>query len=199
MSPAVITIKKDKSVKIALDSRKLNEACVKRKAAMPNMEEVISKISAEITKSNGEYWMSKIDLDYAYRQAKLSKEAAKHCVFSIIGGRFYRPLPIQEGFLWAFGYSNRISRTYRQSVRIQNTSMAGRYHLCNQRNNRQARARCMGSTQQITKRLIQSKRKENWTFQTRIDLAGLPHKPERGKTNKRQDGSNNQIESPKEP
>ena len=31
ISPAVITIKKDKSVKIALDSRKLNEACVKRK------------------------------------------------------------------------------------------------------------------------------------------------------------------------
>ena len=39
ISPAVITIKKDKSVKIALDSRKLNDACVKRKAAMPNMEE----------------------------------------------------------------------------------------------------------------------------------------------------------------
>ena len=31
VSPAVITIKKDKSVKIALDSRKLNEACVKGK------------------------------------------------------------------------------------------------------------------------------------------------------------------------
>ena len=50
ISPAVITIKKDKSVKIALDSRKLNEACVKRKAAMPNVEDLISKISAEITK-----------------------------------------------------------------------------------------------------------------------------------------------------
>ena len=50
ISPAVITLKKDKSLKIALDSRKLNEACVKRKAAMPNMEELISKISGEITK-----------------------------------------------------------------------------------------------------------------------------------------------------
>ena len=39
VSPAVITIKKDKSVKIALDSRKLNDACIKRKTAMPNMEE----------------------------------------------------------------------------------------------------------------------------------------------------------------
>ena len=38
VSPAVITVKKDKSVKIALDSRKLNEITIKRKAQMPNME-----------------------------------------------------------------------------------------------------------------------------------------------------------------
>ena len=74
------------SVKTALESRKLNESCVKGKAAMPNMEVLISKSSKEITKSNGEIWMSKIDLDYAYGQAKLSKETAKHCAFSIIGG-----------------------------------------------------------------------------------------------------------------
>ena len=35
ISPAVITIKKDKSVKIAVDSRKLIEACIKRRAAIP--------------------------------------------------------------------------------------------------------------------------------------------------------------------
>ena len=52
---------------------------------MPNMEELISKITAKITKSNSEIWMSKIDLDYAYGQAKLSTEASRH---SIIGGDF---------------------------------------------------------------------------------------------------------------
>ena len=98
ISSALITIKKDKSVKIALDSRKLNEACVKRKTAMPNMEELISKISADITKSNGEIWMSKIDLDYAYGQAKLSREAARHCVFSIIGGDFTGHYRFKKGF-----------------------------------------------------------------------------------------------------
>ena len=98
ISPAVITIKKDKSVKIALDSRKLNEACVKRKAAMPNMEELFSKISAKITNGEGEIWMSKIDLDYAYGQAKLAKEAAKHCVFSIIGGDFTGHYRFKKGF-----------------------------------------------------------------------------------------------------
>ena len=97
VSPAVITIKQDKSVDVALDSRKLNEACVNRKAAMPNMEELISKISAEITRSSGEIWMSKIDLDYAYGQAKLTVEAAKHCVFDN-WRQFHRPLPIEKGF-----------------------------------------------------------------------------------------------------
>ena len=99
ISPAVIIIKKDKSVKIALESRKLHEACFKRKAAMPNMEELISKRSAEFTKKdNEEVWMSKIDLDYVYGQAKLSKEAVKHCVFSIIGGDFIGHYRFNKGF-----------------------------------------------------------------------------------------------------
>ena len=42
--------------------------------------------------------MSKIDLDYAYGQAKLSKEAAKHCVFSIIGGDFPGHYRSKKGF-----------------------------------------------------------------------------------------------------
>ena len=98
ISPAVITIKKDKSFKMALDSRKLNEACRKRKAAMPNMEELISKISAKITNGEGEIWMSKIDLDYAYGQARLSKKAAEHCVFSIIDGDFTGHYRFKKGF-----------------------------------------------------------------------------------------------------
>ena len=96
ISPAVITIKKDKSVKIALDSRKLNEACIKRKATMLNMEELISKISAKTTKGDGEN--PKIDLDYAYGPAKLSKEAAKHCLISIIGGDFTGHYRFKKGF-----------------------------------------------------------------------------------------------------
>ena len=40
----------------------------------------------------------KIDLDYAYGQAKLSKEAAKHCVFSIIGGNFTGHYRFKKGF-----------------------------------------------------------------------------------------------------
>ena len=122
VSPAVITIKKDKSVKIALDSRKLNDACIKRKAAMPNMEEVISKISAKITKGNGDIWMSKIDLDYAYGQAKLSKEVHHW-------GRIHRTLPVQERFLRLIRHPYGIPRTYRLRVGIQNTGLARRHHM----------------------------------------------------------------------
>ena len=45
VSPAVITVKTDKSVKFALDSRKLNKITVKSKAQMPDMVELISRIS----------------------------------------------------------------------------------------------------------------------------------------------------------
>ena len=65
---------------------------------MPNMEELMSKISVKITKSNGEIWMSKIDLDYAYGQAKLSTEASRHCVFSIISGDFAGHYRFKKGF-----------------------------------------------------------------------------------------------------
>ena len=65
---------------------------------MPNMEELISKISAKITHSNSDIWMSKINIDYAYGQAKLSTEAPRHCVFSILGGDFTGHYRFKKGF-----------------------------------------------------------------------------------------------------
>ena len=63
VSPAVITVKEEKSVKIALDSRKLNDITIKRKAQMPNMEELISIVLRKITLgSTGEIWISTLRL-----------------------------------------------------------------------------------------------------------------------------------------
>ena len=45
VSPALITVKKEKSMRNALDSRKLNEITVKRKAQKPNTEELVSQTS----------------------------------------------------------------------------------------------------------------------------------------------------------
>ena len=44
VSPAVITVKKDKSMKIALDSRKSNKATIKRKTQMPNIKNIAKNI-----------------------------------------------------------------------------------------------------------------------------------------------------------
>ena len=71
VSPVVITVKKDKSVKIALDARKLNDSCIKKRPHMPNMDELLNQISAELSKNDTEpIWISVRDLDYAYSQMK---------------------------------------------------------------------------------------------------------------------------------
>ena len=99
VSPVVITVKSDKSVKIALDSRKLNDSCVKMRPHMPNMEEILNQISVEITRDRTtQLFMSKIDLDYAYGQMKLSEETSRQCVFALTGGKFSGYYRFKKGF-----------------------------------------------------------------------------------------------------
>ena len=99
VSPVVITLKNDKSVKIALDSRKLNDSCIKVRPHMPNMEELLNQISVEITKDRTkELMMSKIDLDYAHGQMMLSEETSRQCVFAITGGNFSGYYRFKKGF-----------------------------------------------------------------------------------------------------
>ena len=99
VSPVVITVKSDKSLKIALDSRKLNDSCTKVRPHMPNMEELVNQISEEITKDRTkELRISKIDLDYAYGQMMLSEETSRQCVFAINGGNFSGYYRFRKGF-----------------------------------------------------------------------------------------------------
>ena len=53
---------------------------------------------AKVTKNNGDIWMSKIELEYAYGQTKLSIEASKYFVLSIIGGNFTGHYRFKNGF-----------------------------------------------------------------------------------------------------
>ena len=64
ISPIVITVEKDKSVKLALDSKILNKAIHKNKYQMPNIDSLIDSISQHINDSNhGEnVYFSTIDL-----------------------------------------------------------------------------------------------------------------------------------------
>ena len=116
VSPVVITVKKDKTVKIALDARKLNNSCVKKRPHMPNMEELLNQISAELSRNNHDpIWISVIDLDYAYGQMKLAPETSKHCNFAVTGENMNgeRLLPIPEGILRSSRYTNDIPRENR--------------------------------------------------------------------------------------
>ena len=99
VSPVVITVKSDKSVKIALDSRKLNYSCIKMRPHMPNMEELLNQFSVEITRDRtAQLSMSKIDLDYAYGQMKLSEETSRQYVFALAGGNFSGYYRFEKGF-----------------------------------------------------------------------------------------------------
>ena len=99
VSPVVITVKNDKSVKIALDSRKLNDSCIKMRPHMPSMEELLNQISVEITRDRTlQLFISKIDLDYAYGQMKLSEETSRQCVFALTGEKFSGYHRFKKGF-----------------------------------------------------------------------------------------------------
>ena len=99
VSPLVITVKSDKSVKIALDSRKLNDSCKKIRPHISNMEELLNQISVEITRGRTkEVMISKIDLDYANGQMRLSKETSRQFVFAITGGNFSGYYQFKKGF-----------------------------------------------------------------------------------------------------
>ena len=57
IQPIVITVKKNKSVKIALDARALNESIAKDKYQMPNLDNLIDLIAEKLDeKKTGEAW-----------------------------------------------------------------------------------------------------------------------------------------------
>ena len=101
IQPTVITVKKDKLVKIALDARALNQSIAKDKYRMPNLDNLIDLIAEELEKNEGEAWYSSVDMTYAYGQVPLHELTKKHCNFQIVGRKstgtyrfttgYYRP------------------------------------------------------------------------------------------------------------
>ena len=87
IQPTVITVKKDKSVKIALDARALNQSIAKDKYQMPNLENLNDMIAEKLNQEEGEAWCSSVDMTYAYGQIPLHELIKKHCNFQIVGGK----------------------------------------------------------------------------------------------------------------
>ena len=90
ISPVVITVKKDKSVKIALDSKELNEVIHKIKYQMQSIDHLIDAVANYVSERSTKqrtFYFSKIDLKYAYSQIPLDRQLQKHCNFNILGGK----------------------------------------------------------------------------------------------------------------
>ena len=87
IQPTVITVKKDKSVKIALDARALNQSIAKDKYQMPNLDNLIDMIAEELEKNEREAWYSSVDMTSAYGQVPLHELTKKHCNFQTVGGK----------------------------------------------------------------------------------------------------------------
>ena len=71
IQPTVITVKKDRSVKIALDARAPNQAIDKDKHQIPNLENLLDMVAEKIKSENGEAWFSAVDMTHAYGQIPL--------------------------------------------------------------------------------------------------------------------------------
>ena len=100
ISPTVVRVKKDQTIKLALDSKVLNKAIHKNKYQMPNIDTLIEPISQQISgpaPQNTTYF-STIDLKYAYSQLNLDANAANHCNFNISSGDMTGTYRFQTGF-----------------------------------------------------------------------------------------------------
>ena len=101
ISPVVITVKKDKSVKIALDSKELNDAIHKNKYQMQSIDHLIDAVAnyvSELSTDQGTFYFSEIKLKYAYSQIPLDPQLQKHCNFNILGGKATGTYRFLNGF-----------------------------------------------------------------------------------------------------
>ena len=72
IQPVVITVKRDKSSKIALDARSLNNAIQKQKYQMSNLENLMEQVADKInSKDDGTVKFTSLQMLYAYGQTEL--------------------------------------------------------------------------------------------------------------------------------
>ena len=87
ISPIVITDKKDQTVKLALDSKKINKYLHKNKHQMPNIDLLLDDI-AQMVKSDklNQSLFTTLDLRYVYSKIQLDKTTREQSNFSLLGG-----------------------------------------------------------------------------------------------------------------
>ena len=107
ISPIVITVKKDQTVKRSLDSKKIIKFIHKNKYQMPNIDLLLDNI-AQVVKSDKTKptLFSKLDLRYAYSQIPLDQKTREQCNFSLVGGNATGTLSIPNGVLRPHEYAS---------------------------------------------------------------------------------------------
>ena len=99
ISPIVITCKKDKSIKLALDSKFINKQIYKNKYQIPNIHELVDNVAAQISNNSaGEVWFTNLDLKNAYSQLSLDNFTSSQCNFSLVGGDITGTYQFLTGF-----------------------------------------------------------------------------------------------------
>ena len=86
IQPVVITVKKDKSVKVALDARSLNDAIKEDNSQKPNLDNLMEQV-AEITNEENarEVRFTTLGRVYAFGQTNLQVDTADTVIFKLSG------------------------------------------------------------------------------------------------------------------
>ena len=99
VSPIVITVKKDGSIKLALESGELNKQVDKNKYQMPNIDELVDSISQIIAERKaGDVYSTILDFTDAYGQESLGQKTSERCNFSFVGGKSLGTFRFKNGF-----------------------------------------------------------------------------------------------------
>ena len=99
VSPIVITVKKDGSIKLALKSKEFNKQIHKNKYQMPKIKELMDGINLIIAKrKDGEVYFTTLDLTYAYRQVALEAKTSEQCNLSLVGVKSTGTYRFKNGF-----------------------------------------------------------------------------------------------------
>ena len=99
ISPVVITVKSDQSIKTALDSKILNDSIHKNKYQIQSIDHLMNKIGMKILElktQEGKLHFSKIHL--ANSQLPLHPDTQKHCNLNILGGNTTGMYKFLKGF-----------------------------------------------------------------------------------------------------
>ena len=100
LAPIVITVKKDDSIKLALDAKSTNRQLYENKYHMPNINELLDGVSQNVTANAvGTLYFTVLELKYAYSQHKLTAETSKH--FQYRGGTSKRNVQVTYRLPWS--------------------------------------------------------------------------------------------------